>query len=406
MAVSGVRAVGWILSAAVLLPLAGVTPPHASAQPAASGDLAQQDMMAKLGLQRMKPGPSGDVNAPNSANYDETIAGPQSELPDPLRTAAGKPVATAEAWWRTRRPEILAAFEREVYGRVPDTAPRIDWRVDSTDREFVAMKPVIARRMIGHADNSAAPQIAVDIRMTVVVPANAKGPVPLLIMFGRDDFPAPSQPSRAEFERIDAGLKKLLVTQDPALGPVFDAHPAFMLHTQPAFTPPQRDAKGNFPRPEQIIAAGWGYAMLDTDTIQPDNSAGLSRGVIGLASRGQPRQPDQWGTLRAWAWGASRAFDVLSRDTAIDPRRIGIEGVSRYGKAALVAMAFDQRFATGLIGSSGKGGTTLLRRNFGEDVTSLTSASITGWPAISLGTEPRRARMCGPRRSCRSTRTS
>ena len=370
---SGVRIVGWVLRAAVVLPLAAATLAPASAQPATGGDPAQQDMMAKLGLQRMKPGPSGDPKAPNSANYDEATAGPRSELPDPLRTAAGRPVTTAKDWWQTRRPEILAAFEREVYGRVPATAPRIDWRVDSTDREFVAMTPVIARRLIGHADNSAAPQIAVDIRMTVVVPANAKGPVPLLIMFGRDDFPAPSQPSRAEFERIDAGLKALLVARDPGLGPVFDAHPAFMLHTQPAFGPPQRDAKGNLPRPDQVIAAGWGYAMLDTETIQPDNAAGLSRGVIGLASRGQPRQPDEWGALRAWAWGASQAFDVLSRDPAIDARRIGIEGVSRYGKAALVTMAFDQRFATGLIGSSGKGGTTLLRRSFGEDVTSLTS---------------------------------
>ncbi|PZU59177.1 MAG: acetylxylan esterase [Sphingobium sp.] len=328
-------------------------------------------MMDQLGITRLTPGPSPDPKAPNAANYDEARANPFPVLPDPLRTDDGRAVATAEQWRTVRRPEILAAYEREVYGRVPGTAPRIDWRVVITDRERVGFIPVIARRVIGHADNSAAPDITVDIRMTVVTPANAKGPVPLLIMFGRDDFPAPSEPSRAEYERIDAAMKKMLIAQDPALRSVFDAHPAFMLNPQPPFRMAQRDAHGDYPRPDQLIAAGWGYAMLDTETIQPDDAGALQRGVIGLSNRGRPRTPDQWGALRAWAWGASRALDFLSKDAAVDARRIGIEGVSRYGKAALVAMAFDQRFATGLIGSSGKGGTTLLRRNFGEAVTSL-----------------------------------
>ncbi|MGB9144638.1 MAG: acetylxylan esterase, partial [Acidobacteriaceae bacterium] len=87
---------------------------------------------------------------------------------------------------------------------------------------------------------------------------------------------------------------------------------------------------------------------------------------------GQPRKPDQWGALRAWAWGASRGLDYLETDPAVDAKHVGIEGVSRFGKAALVTMAFDQRFAMVLVGSSGKGGATLLRRNFGEAVESLT----------------------------------
>ena len=96
------------------------------------------------------------------------------------------------------------------------------------------------------------------------------------------------------------------------------------------------------------------------------------RGIIGLVNKGQPRKPDDWGALRAWAWGAGRGLDYLETDPAVDAKHVGIEGVSRYGKAALVTMAFDQRFAMVLVGSSGKGGATLLRRNFGEAVESLT----------------------------------
>jgi hypothetical protein len=342
---------------------------------AVTSDQMRDDMMRQLGLTRMNPGRNADSKAPGAANYDEARADPYPALPDPLRTDGGRPVRTAADWWKLRRPEILAAYEREVYGRVPADAPAIDWRVTITDRQRVGFTPVIARRVVGHADNARAPGIAVDIRMTVVTPANAKGPVPLLIMLGRDDFPAPSQPNRAEFERIDAAIKRMLVAQDPSLAQVFADHPAFTLAEQHPFRMPQRDARGDLPRPDQLIAAGWGYAMLDTETIQPDDGAALTRGIIGLSNAGRPRTPDQWGALRAWAWGASRALDFLERDPAIDGKRVGIEGVSRYGKAALVAMAFDPRFAVALVGSSGKGGTTLLRRDFGESVTNLTGGS-------------------------------
>src|SRR5205823_10038012 len=125
------------------------------------------------------------------------------------------------------------------------------------------------------------------------------------------------------------------------------------------------------PATEQLIAHGWGYAFIDPGSIQADNGAGLAKGIIGLANKGQPRKPDDWGALRAWGWGASRLLDHLGTDRAVNAKRVGVEGVSRYGKAALVAMAFDTRFAAVLIGSSGEGGAKLHRRNWGEAVESL-----------------------------------
>ena len=135
------------------------------------------------------------------------------------------------------------------------------------------------------------------------------------------------------------------------------------------------------PSTEQLIAGGWGYALLDTSSIQADNGAGLTQGIIGLTNKGQPRKPEDWGALRAWAWGASRALDDLEADKTVDGKRVGIEGVSRYGKAALVTMAFDTRFAVVLVGSSGEGGVKPYRRNFGEEVENLTAPGEYHWMA-------------------------
>ena len=109
--------------------------------------------------------------------------------------------------------------------------------------------------------------------------------------------------------------------------------------------PPDPATPADPPATEQLIADGWGYATINPGSIQADNGAGLTKGIIGLVNKGQPRKPDDWGSLRAWAWGAARGLDYLETDKAVDAKKVGIEGVSRYGKAALVTMAFDQRFA-------------------------------------------------------------
>jgi hypothetical protein len=149
----------------------------------------------------------------------------------------------------------------------------------------------------------------------------------------------------------------------------------------PPSPPPANLPTGPPSSAQQLIAAGWGYASISPASIQADNGAGLTRGIIGLVNKGQARTPDDWGSLRAWAWGASRGLDYLETDPAVDIRHVGIEGVSRYGKAALVAAAFEPRFQMVLVGSSGKGGAKLHRRNFGEAVENLTGAGEYHWMA-------------------------
>jgi hypothetical protein len=119
--------------------------------------------------------------------------------------------------------------------------------------------------------------------------------------------------------------------------------------------------------------------MIVPNSIQADNGGGLTKGVIGLCNQGQPREPEDWGALRAWAWGAARGLDYLETDQSVDAKRVGIEGVSRFGKAALVTLAFEARFATALVGSSGAGGAKPNRRNFGEAVENLTGSREYHW---------------------------
>ncbi len=334
-----------------------VTPPAGPPpDPNAAATVADhKNMMDQLGIKTLRPGPSGNESAPNHANYDEALANPYPNLPDPLTLKSGKKVTNADTWWKQRRPEIVEEFDRELLGRVPPSVPKVTWRVNRTEPFEVGGLPVLGKELIGSVDNSASPDVTVDIQMTVVTPVGATKPVPVMMMFGgRSGMPpapgTPPPPARGF---------------GPGRGAAAGAPPA----------PPDP------PATEQLIADGWGYATINPGSIQADNGAGLTKGIIGLVNRGQPRKPDDWGSLRAWAWGASRGLDYLETDKAVDAKKVGIEGVSRFGKAALVTMAYDHRFAVVLIGSSGEGGAKLHRRNWGEAVENLTGSGEYHWMA-------------------------
>ena len=354
-------------------PPAAAQPPAATTPPAgpppspnaAATAADHQNMMEQLGIKKLRPGPSGNETAANPANYDEALANPYPNLPEVLVLKNGRKVTSADMWWKQRRPEIVEEFDREVVGRVPKNVPKVTWRVNRTEQFQVGGRPVVGKELIGAVDNALYPEITVEIQMTLVTPANAARPVPVMMMFGgRSGMPpAPGTPAPAA----------------RGFGPGRAGGPG-------GPPPGPQDP----PATEQLIADGWGYATISPASIQADNGAGLTKGIIGLVNKGERRRPDDWGSLRAWAWGASRGLDYLETDTAVDAKKVGIEGVSRYGKAALVTMAYDQRFAVVLIGSSGEGGAKLHRRNFGEAVENLTGSGEYHWMAgnfLKYGTE-------------------
>ncbi|HKV41326.1 MAG TPA: acetylxylan esterase [Blastocatellia bacterium] len=278
-----------------------------------TGDGDHQNMMDQLGVKALRPG----ANPRDQTTFDEATAN-KYPLPKLMLMKNGTRVTKAKQW-PARRAEIQEDFEREVYGRIPKHVPKVTWEVTNTAAQNAGGIPVITKTLVGHVDNSSYPLIKVDIEASVTMPANAAGPVPVMVEFG-------------------GGFRR---------GP------------------------GPPPWHEEVLSKGWGYGSINPMSIQADGPA-LTSGIIGLCNKGQPRKPDDWGSLRAWQWGVSRLLDYFETDKAVDARQVGIEGLSRYGKAALVTEAFEPRIAVGFIGSSGEGGAKLHRHIFGEAVENLT----------------------------------
>ena len=298
------------------------------------------NMLIQLGIDRsqLRRGPSGNPKDANAANSTEEKVN-KYILPDPLVLKNGQKINNTKEWLEKRRPEIVEDFESEIYGRLPKNIPSVSWKVISVKDTMIGNQAIKEKTLKGFVDNSAYPVIKVEINLVVVTPAQVAKQVPMVMEFG--------------FIRSPFGQN---ITQP--IGLVASGEPTWK---------------------EQLISRGWGYAIIEPSSIQADNGAGLTKGIIGLTNKGIYRKPDDWGALRAWAWGASRALDYFETDKEVDAKRVAIEGLSRYGKAAIVAMAFEPRFSLGFIGSSGAGGVKILRRVFGEQVENLASSSEYHW---------------------------
>jgi hypothetical protein len=274
------------------------------------------------------------------SNYDESKANPYP-LPDPLLLKNGQPVKDADTWRNQRRPEILEDFRSEMYGRIPADTPKVTWEVTATDTS-AAGGLAIRKTVVGHIDNSRYPQATPSINITMYTPASATGPVPMIVSViagpGGYGAPRPGAPT---------------VQRDPPPG-------------SPLY---------------QLLAVGFGYGTMEVGPIQNDYSGGLTSGIIGLMNQGKPRKPDDWGALSAWAWGLSRAMDYFETDKSVDAHQMGVEGHSRYGKAALLAAALDQRWAIVYPSCSGEGGAKPSRRNWGETVDNIYSSH---WMAVNF----------------------
>jgi hypothetical protein len=314
----------------------------------AAASAAERDRELKLlGITAMQPPASAyDIGKPGNANYDEAKANPYSTLPDVLRMNDGTRVTTPEQW-KKRRAEIKAMFDEDVYGKFPARIPQVTWKVDSVETMTVQGIPAIVKHVTGHVDNSSYPAITVDIHADVVTPAGTKGTRVPVIIGGGSIRPRPTFP------------------RPPAA-------PGQVVHQLSA--PPDAPDSAKL-----LLQHGWGFVGRNSNEVQADNGAGLDKGIIGLVNKGQPRQLDDWGVLRAWGWGDSKLLEYLQTDPDVDGNKVGVMGHSRGGKAALVAMVDDPRFAIGFISSSGAGGADLYRRNYGETTGNIAGASEFHW---------------------------
>jgi hypothetical protein len=283
-----------------------------------------QTMLDKLGIKKIRKGRDSKVKDTS----DEATANPYKEsLPDLMTFKDGTKVNTADQWTR-RREEIVEDFEREVYGRIPKNVPKVKWEVTSTVEGESGGIATVTRTLVGTVDNSAFPAIKVTIQASFTVPKYAAGKVPIILQFG-GGFGGKGGPN------------------------------SWM---------------------QQALDRGWGYGTINPVSVQPDNNR-LREGIIGLCNKGEPRSPEDWGALRAWAWAVSCLIDYFEAnpDSGVDPTKVCITGVSRYGKAALVATAFETRIAAGFVASSGAGGTKLFRHIFGELLENLATRGGYHW---------------------------
>ena len=341
-----------------------------------------QNMMDQLGIKSLRPGKSG--NNQTGPGFDDATANDwMPTMPDALTMKNGIKVTKASHWTK-RRAEILEDFEREVYGRIPRNVPKVKWEVTSTNEGNIGGVPVITKTLVGHVDNRAFTNITVNIQASFTVPANTRKPVPVLIQFGGFGGFGGGGFGRGGTNGA-TGTNGTRGFGGGTFAGGFGG--GFGGGRGGANNAEGTNAARGFGRgafgggglgggiPQQAISHGWGYGSINPGSIQADSGGNaLRQGIIGLVNKGKPRKPDDWGALRAWGWGVGRLIDYFEAhpDAKVDPKKVGIEGVSRYGKAALVTEAFEPRVAVALVGSSGEGGAKLHRHDYGEAVENLT----------------------------------
>ncbi|MGA8740594.1 MAG: acetylxylan esterase [Terracidiphilus sp.] len=304
---------------------------------------AEQDRQRLLGLLGLKesdlrPAPVPDARSPKATNYDEARANIFPNLPDPLVFKNGRAVKTPADWFKRRR-EIREDFDREVLGRTPLSQPAVKWLVLSAVHEKWGGVDVITKRLAGQVKPRVKTPNGFSIDLLLTVPAHASGPVPVImeLTFAKD------------FELATSG-------------------------SLDSYVPTPWGVDGRL-----VVQRGWGFAILNPVSYQKDDGSGLTEGIIGSSNEGQPRKLDDWGVLKAWAWGADEALKYFKMDKAVDSKQVGLAGHSRFGKAVLVAMAYNPNFAIGYISSSGEGGAKLYRHIYGEQIPNVAGASLYHW---------------------------
>ncbi len=303
---------------------------------------------------------------PTDVNYDEAKV-PAYTLPDPLTSAEGQRVASPQAWLDRRRPELLEAFSRHVYGRVPGPAV--------VEVETRAFDPA--------ALGGLATRVELDVRVRATVgEASARPPLVLELLVY---LPARSRTAAPVFLGLNF-FGNHTVHPDPAIRV---AHGWTLNSRELGITDwtPIEASRGLRARRwpvEMILNRGYGLATMYAGDIDPDYHDGFENGAHGLfRETGRARPDDAWGSIAAWAWGLSRGMDALASIDRIDSGRVGVVGHSRMGKAALWAAAQDTRFAWAISSCSGKGGAALSRRRFGE-ITRHLNARFPHWFAQSF----------------------
>ena len=297
---------------------------------------------------------------PDGFNYDEAKV-PQFVLPELLKTSKGEVVTSADAWASRRRPEILAMFEEHVFGKLPETVPKLRTRLRSRTDNAMGGKAVRREITIFFTDDDNGPAM----EMLVYTPQSATGPVPCFLGLNfHGNHTIEADPT--------IHLTQSWVREDRSRGNI----------DHKATEATRGTASSRWPI-DMIVSRGYGLATIYYGDIDPDFDDGFKNGIHALSQFvNAERAGDSGGSISAWAWGLSRALDVLELDQEVDGTRVAVLGHSRLGKTSLWAGATDERFAMVVSNNSGCGGAALSRRRFGETVKRI-NTSFPHWFCIN-----------------------
>ncbi|MBL8816016.1 MAG: acetylxylan esterase [Planctomyces sp.] len=284
-------------------------------------------------------------------NYDEARV-PAFELPPLLKTTDGHVVATSSDWINVRRPQILHQFEEHVFGTLPPAVSKLRTRVRSSVSDAVHGKALRREVTVFFSEDDKGPQMD----LLIYTPVAAKGPVPAFLGLNFNGNHSIETDSRLHItESWVRNSKEYGIDNNRA-------------------TESSRGSEASRWSVEKIIDRGYGLITIYYGDIDPDFDDGFKNGIHQLFPGSDQRTPDSGGSISAWAWGLSRALDVLETDSRIDASHVAVFGHSRLGKTSLWAGAMDQRFAMVISNNSGCGGAALSRRKFGETVARINTS--------------------------------
>lgn len=293
--------------------------------------------------------------AVQAVNYDESKAGTYT-LPDPLVMKSGDPVTATNDWMDLRRQEILQGFGGYIFGTGPD------WRnmlAHKQEMDPQALGGTAVRKQVDLEFYNYGPRTNdetvtnLTFHVLLYTPANHRNPVPVFLCL--------------------SFLPNYRDVDDPnvLVYPVWN-------HKTDVLAMPTNIVRGDTMQEwpvAKILARGYGIAFVDYDDFEPDlaDDSGWQYGVRSLYL--QPGvtnfEPNAWGAISTWAWGAIRVMDYFQSDREVDSSRVILVGQSSLGRTALWAAAEDTRFAGVIACSSGKTGASLAHRDFGESIADL-----------------------------------
>lgn len=251
---------------------------------------------------------------------------PRPALPPVLVRDDGTTI-TAATDWPARRAELRRILERYAVGHAPPAPGNVR---SATLQPETRLTNGVRYRLLRL---SFGPDHALSLTFGLFLPPG-DGPFPLVIS------PAGTPPGSTPLPRQPLGPG-----QGKGINALLAVGPG-PVPNRPVARPPD-SAESLATQHQALFARGYGLVVFDHNECAEDTTLRNADGSWAFRNtRFFPAYPGyDWGILGAWAWGVSRVVDHLQNEPGVDTTQLILTGVSRTGKSAMIAAAFDERIA-------------------------------------------------------------